>query len=77
MPDRMHSLWSLYVRAELPADATDEQIGLARHAFHMGIFAYVKILNDRIERGDAEGALEEARTLARTIAAAQEQNRPQ
>ena len=75
MPDNMHSLWSLYVRSELPADATAEQIELARQAFHMGIFAYVKILNDRIERGDAKGALEEIRTLAHTVALAQGQNR--
>lgn len=75
MPGKMYSLWSLYVRTELPEDATSEETELAHHAFNMGIYAYVKVLNDRIEHGDTEGALEEIRTLARTIALAQEQNR--
>jgi len=75
MPMEVNSLWNLYVRTELPADATPEQTELARHAFHMGIFVYVKLLNDKIEKGDAEGALEEIVRLARTVALAQEQNR--
>ena len=42
---------------------------------HIGIYAYVKVLNDKIERGDPQGALEDIRRLARTVALAQEQNR--
>jgi len=75
MPAKTQSLWSLYARTELPPDATSEETELAHHAFNMGIYTYVKVLNDRIERGDAEGALKEIQTLARTIALAQEQGR--
>jgi len=66
-------LWDLYVRKELRADATPEEFELARHAFHMGIYVYVKVRNDQIERGDPEGALEEIQKLARAVALAQEE----
>jgi len=69
------TLWRIYRRMGLPADATEREITVARTAFWAAILGYNKVLNRMLEEGNRRGALSAIRKLANATELLQKSHR--